>query len=279
MTRAPRVCVVVPCFNDGPLLGHALASIDEDEPVEVVVVDDASTDPVTLGILDALGESGLKVVRHERNQHLSAARMTGLAATAAPYVYPLDADDEAVPGALAALADRLDADPDAAVVAGDYEEFGTQSLLRAVPDELDPFRVAYINEYPVTALFRRSALETIGGWRTELRGYEDWDVWMALAERGMRMAHLGPGRPIYRRRLHGPRMLTEVRRRHPERYRELRRAHPQLFVDLAAHRRRSSMAWRRKLLYPIVYGGRRRTQTELHVKRWLDRHRLWTLRR
>lgn len=277
--RTPRVAVVIPCFNDGALLPQALASLDEAEPIEVVVVDDASTDPDTLAVLDELRRAGVRVLRHERNQHLSAARMTGLAETTAPYVYPLDADDQAVPGALAAMADRLDAEPDAAVVAGDYEEFGTQALLRAVPDELDPFRIAYINEYPVTALFRRSALVAIGGWRTELRGYEDWDVWLALAERGLRMAHLGPGRPIYRRRLHGPRMLTEVRRRHPERYRELRRAHPRLFADLARHRRRSPMPWRRKLLYPIVYGGRRRTQAELHVKRWLDRHRLWTLRR
>ena len=276
---APRVCVIIPCFNDGGLLGQALASLEEQEPLEIVIVDDASTDPATLAALDDLRRAGRRVVRHDHNQHLSAARMTGLAATAAPYVYPLDADDEAIPGVLTALADRLDADPGAAVVAGDYEEFGTQALMRAVPDELDPFRVAYINEYPVTALFRRGALEAIGGWRTELRGYEDWDVWMALAERGMRMLHLGPGRPIYRRRLHGPRMLTEVRRRHPARYRELRSAHPRLFADLARHRRRSPMPWRRKLLYPFVYGGRRRTQAELGVKRWLDRHRLWTLRR
>jgi len=168
----------------------------------------------------------------------------------------VDADDQAVRGALAAMADRLDAVPAAAVVAGDYEEFGTQDLLRAVPDVLDPFRVAYCNEYPVTAMFRRSVLEQVGGWRTELRGYEDWDLWMTLAERGLRMEHLGHGRPIYRRRLHGTRMLTGARGRHVELYGNLRSAHPRLFAELGQHRRRSSMPWRRKLLYPVVYGGR-----------------------
>lgn len=276
---APRVAVVIPCFNDGAVLGEALASLREDEPLEIVVVDDASTDPATLDVLAALERAGTRIVRHAVNRHLSAARMTGVAATGAPYVFPLDADDEAVPGALAAMADVLDAQPQVAVVAGDYEEFGTQELLRAVPPTLDPFRIAYCNEYPVSALFRRSALLEAGGWRIGLRGYEDWDLWMSLAQAGLEMAHLGEGGPIYRRRLHGERMLQDVRRRHPAMYRDLRRAHPQLFAELGRHRRASPMPWWRKALYPVVYGGRPRTQAELHVKRWLDEHHLWTLRR
>jgi hypothetical protein len=39
------------------------------------------------------------------------------------------------------------------------------------------------------------------------------------------------------------------------------------------------MPWRRKLLYPVVYGGRQRTRVELHLKKWLDEHHVWTLRR
>jgi glycosyltransferase involved in cell wall biosynthesis len=274
-----RVCVVIPCFDDGELLPEALASLQEREPLEVVVIDDASTDPATLAVLHDVEAGGTRVVRHPDNRHLSAARMTGLSVTSAPYVYPLDADDQAIAGALGAMADRLDAVPRAAVIAGDYEEFGSHDLLRAVPDELDPFRIAYANEYPVTAMFRRTVLEQVGGWRTSLRGYEDWDLWMTLAERGLHMEHLGHGRPIYRRRLHGTRMLTGVKRRHVEAYRDLREAHPRLFAELREHRRRSPMPWRRKLLYPVVYGGRRRTRAEVRVKRWLDEHRLWTLRR
>lgn len=279
MSAAPRVCVVVPCHDDGALLGGALSSLDEPEPLELVVVDDASRDPATLAILDALAASGTHVVRHAVNRHLSAARMTGLAATGAPYVYPLDADDEALPGVLAAAAERLDADPELAAVIGDVEEFGARALLRAVPETLDPFRIAYCNEYPTAAVFRREALERVGGWRTELRGYEDWDLWMALAEAGLPVAHLGPGRAIHRYRRGDPRMLAAARRRHVALYRDLRRAHPRLFADRRRHRRASPMPMRRKLLYPVVYGGRPRTQAELQVKRWLDDRGLWTLRR
>src|SRR5205814_2953977 len=116
--NGPRIAVVVPCFNDGATLRETLASIDEPEPIELVVVNDGSDDPETLAMLAELEAGGGRVV-HQENRGLSAARMAGVAATSAPYVSALDADDLEAPGALTALADALDADPDASVVWGD----------------------------------------------------------------------------------------------------------------------------------------------------------------
>ena len=66
-------------------------------------------------MLDELSSQGVRVARHKENRGVGPARQTGLRETSAPYVFPLDADDLAVPGALAAMAERLDADPAAAV--------------------------------------------------------------------------------------------------------------------------------------------------------------------
>lgn len=277
-SEPPRVAVIVPCFRDGELAAGAVASIDEHEPVEVVVVDDASDDPETERALERVAAGGTRVARHARNEGLSAARCTGLRETSAPYVFPLDADDLAVPGVLAAMADRLDADPEAAVCYGDYAEFGSAERLRAVPARIDPYRLAYTNEYPVSALFRRSVLEEVSGW-TKLDAYEDWDLWMKLAERGARGIHFGFGIVTYRRRLHRERMLARARTFHPELYAELRRMHPALFAAIAEHRRRSPLNPTRKRLYPIVYGRRRRYRWEEPVKRLLERLGVWTLER
>ena len=276
-----RVAVIVPSYRDGELAAEAVASIDEDEPVEIVVVDDGSPDDGTRRALDAV--TGARVVRHEQNHGLIATRMTGLAETAAPYVFPLDADDQAAPGALAAMADILDADPRLDVCFGDYVEFGTQNVVRAVPDSLDPYRLAYTNEYPVSALFRRTALDAVDGWRAAgfaEPAYADWNLWIALAESGACGAHLGRGRLTFRKRFHEGRMLDEARRRHHLMYRDLRRAHPAFFGEIAAHRRRSDLSLSRKALYPIVYGRRRRfPRFERKVKLMLDRLNVWTLRR
>jgi glycosyltransferase involved in cell wall biosynthesis len=278
-----RVTVVLPCYDDGTLLVEAIGSIEESEPVEVIVVDDGSTGAETVELLDRLAAGGAMVLRHGENRGLASARNTGLNAARTPYVFPLDADDVAVPGAIAAMADRLDANPQAAVCFGDYVEFGTHELVRAVPLQLDPFRLAYVNEYPVTSLFRRSVLLSIGGWNSLPRGYpagyEDWDLWLLLVEHGHQGVHLGPGELTYRRRYHGERMLTAAKREHRLLYRRLRDNHPGVFREIVRHRRASDLPLHRKLLYPIVYGSRPRFAFEQRVKRWLDRRGIWTLRR
>lgn len=275
-----RVAVVVPCFNDGATLAATLASLDGGEPVELVVVDDASDDPSTLVLFEQLKADGVRIIHHPGNRGLSASRMTGVAATSAPFVLPLDADDLAVAESIVAMADRLEASPGAAACAGDYEEFGAHVVRRTVPAQLDPFRVAYVNEYPVTALYRRDALLAVGGWRERPGSwYEDWDLWMSLAEAGNSIVHAGPGVTTYRRRNHGTRMLADVKRRHREVYGAMRELHPQLFTELPSHRRRSTLSTMRKLVYPVLYGDRRRLPFEPAARRALDRAQLWQLGR
>jgi hypothetical protein len=255
---APRVAVIVPCFNDGTLAKEAVASVREHEPVELVVVDDASTDPETAEALDQLRADGVRVLRHEVNQGLSAARRTGLAATTAQYVFPLDSDDLLVAGALAHLADRLDSDESLCATWGDIVEFGTRHRRLSMPVVFDPYRVAYRNDYPVCSMFRRDALERVGAWQDVggQVGYEDWNLWMSFAERGERAMHAGAGVVAVHRRLHGLRMLGDAAKRHRALYAELRRSHPRLFAEISQHRRRSTLPRLARLAYPLVFGSR-----------------------
>lgn len=255
---APRIAVIIPCYNDGILAKEAVASVREDEPVEVVVVDDASTDPDTVKALDELRAEGVTVVRHEVNQRLSAARRTGLAHTTAPYVFPLDSDDLLVAGALAQLADRLDAHPEAAATWGDVAEFGDRNRQYGLPLELEGYRVTFRNDYPVCSMFRRTALEQVGAWQDVggMVGYEDWNLWMTLAERHMVGLHAGPGVLAVRRRLHGPRMLGDSVTRHRKLYAELRRTHPQLFADRRRNFRTSALPLPKRIAYPLLFGAR-----------------------
>jgi glycosyltransferase involved in cell wall biosynthesis len=278
--QEPRIAVLIPCHGEGRLIAEAVASIHEPEPVHVVVVDDASPDAETKQTLAELEAAGTDVLRLEENHGVGRARMAALATTTERYIFPLDADDLAQPGGLSVMADRLDADPRAVACVGDILEFGDAELLRAVPLWLDPYRIAYTNEYPISALFRRDALEAAGGWLrawTAQQGYEDWNLWMGLAERGGRIVHLGPGVIGYRRRLHGSRLNAQAKSRHADIYNAMRTAHPQLFGALAAHRRRSDLPLARKLLYPVVYGARAEVPFERRIKPLFDRLGLWTL--
>jgi len=260
----PRVAVVVPCHDDGDTLGELLASLHDQEPHELVIVDDGSTDPATLAAFERLEQGGTRVF-HQRNAGLSAARMAGVAATSAPYVMPLDADDAIAPGAVAALADALDAQPDAAAAWGRTEVFGELEVGLEVAESFDPWLLTYLNEIPVATLVRRSALLESGGWSMG-SGYEDWDLWLAFAERGLR--GLSVPCPVWRYRRHSGRMLEGTIPRHAELTARLRERHPALWSARRRNRRASRAPLRVKLFFPLVDGLPLRP---------FDRHRLYLL--
>ena len=86
--KQARVAVVIPCFNDGEFVADAAHSVREPEPVELVVVDDGSTDEHTREVIARLDREGVRVIQHTRNRGVSAARMTGVAATTAAVRLP-----------------------------------------------------------------------------------------------------------------------------------------------------------------------------------------------
>lgn len=245
---SPRCAVVIPCFDDGGTVEAAVRSAQAQEPCELVVVDDGSRDAQTQVTLARLETEGIHIVRQE-NAGVSAARMTGVHATTAPYVFALDADDELLVNGLTPLADALDADPDLALAWGRFRYIGEKSHDKSVAAELDPWALTYLNDLPAAALLRRSALLAAGGWRLTLP-YEDWDLWLAIAERG------GRGRglqiPVYRYRVHGVRMYRRAMGQRAELYALLRERHPSLFRERRRTRRGSRAPVVVKVAFPAI---------------------------
>jgi glycosyltransferase involved in cell wall biosynthesis len=241
-----RVAVVVPCFDSGETLRETLRSV-RGEPCELVVVDDGSRDPATLAVLADAEAAGVRIVRRE-NGGVAAARMTGVHATSAPYVFPLDADDVLVPGALAALADALDRDPEAQVAWGWVANLAHGWVFHQAA-ELDPWLLTYTNKIPVMSLVRRSALLDAGGWRDGLV-YEDWDLWLTFAERGWKGIRVPLLTARYRSRRDG--RWSASRAGYGEAVAQLRRDHPRLWAERDANRRRSGAPRRLKLFLPLV---------------------------
>jgi hypothetical protein len=251
-TATPRVAVVIPCYNDGGLAEEAVASVQEDEPVEIVVVDDGSSDPATLESLAAMEERGLRVIRRP-NSGPGPARTSGLEATTGRYVCPLDADDRLEPGALAAMADELDRVPWAAFTWGDYVLFGDQAGRYRSPDAWLPWTLTFVNPYPISSMFRRTALERTGGW--QMRAYEDWDLWLRMVSLGLEGVRTD--RTVYRRRLHGvSRVNAQARRGHQELFAQIQHRNADVFGRRDELRSRERPAAWKVALYPVVFGAR-----------------------
>lgn len=265
-----RIAVVVPCFDD-PLVKEAVASTQEQgEPCELVVVDDGSSDPATLRILEALARDGVHVIRRE-NGGLAAARMTGVEATSAPYVYPLDSDDVLEPRILPLLADALDGNERAGAAWGDIRIVGSFELPLRPAAGIDPWKLTIVNEIPQSSLVRRRALIEAGGWSMR-RAYEDWDLWLSLAERGWEGVYVPA--PMLRYRRNAARMLGSAIAIHEELVGELRSRHPALFTRRRELRRRSTAPAHTKLALSLVASAPMLSEfTRLRMARALSRPR------
>ncbi|MCU1349748.1 MAG: FkbM family methyltransferase, partial [Acidobacteria bacterium] len=148
-------------------------------------------------VLAALREAGHRVIE-QPHSGLSAARNTGIVASAGDYVLPLDADNRLLPGFAAAAVALLDADPAAGVVYGDRREFGARSGDVAVP-ELELPRMLWSNYIDACAVMRRTVWSDVGGYDVAFDDWEDWDFWLGAAERGWRFVHLP--RPTFEYRI------------------------------------------------------------------------------
>ena len=225
-----RVTVVIPHYNDAAYLPGAVASIEESEPVAVIVVDDCSSDPAVQPVLDALRSTGVRVETLPENGGAGVAMNHGAALADTRYVFFLGADDLVVPGSLGRLADALDADPGLDFAYGDYEFFGA---LNHVMESYawEPWRAYYASCWCGVFMVRRDAHRAVGGFagRTTI---EDWDFFMTCAEQGRRGRRV-PGLSFRYRIAESGRRSQAARGRMREERRLLRAAHP----ALAARRR------------------------------------------
>lgn len=102
----PRVSVIIPVFNAAAVIGNAVGSAQAQTQgeIEIIVVDDASTDD-TAAVVERLvgGDERLRLVRMPRNGGPGAARNAGLDAARGEWIALLDADDSYHPQRLEAL--------------------------------------------------------------------------------------------------------------------------------------------------------------------------------
>ena len=182
---APRVSIVVPCYNLGKYLAEAVDSVlgQSFTDVEILIVDDGSTDPETQAILDGLSRPKTRVLRSE-NRGLPSAKNLGIKNTSGELLCMLDADDVLEPQMLARSVEALDAAPSMAFASHWLRAFGDEQW-EWTPSSCELPALLDVNAVNGSAVVRRSAIEAIGGFDDAFRdGCEDWDLWITMVERG-----------------------------------------------------------------------------------------------
>lgn len=190
--RVTRVSIVIPCFNGGDMVRGAVESAlaQRDADVEVVVVNDGSTDPLTVSALHALHEVPSVVVLHQENLGLPRALNRGIAESTGDYLLVLAHDDEVLPSYAAQAAAVLDTRPEVGIVYCRAERFGGSSGEWHLP-EFSIGGMLFGNMIFASAMYRRADFDLVGGYSEDRsRGFEDHEFWLRLIALGREVERL-----------------------------------------------------------------------------------------
>lgn len=232
MPPAPRVSVLIPCYNLGEYLPEAIASVRRQtfSAFEIIVVDDGSTEASVRDAIAAAAGSDLREVRSE-NRGLSAARNLGIAHARGEYISCLDADDLFEPEWLSDAVACLDRNPDAAFVSHWLQAFGEEEWPWE-PGRADLGALLDQNVFNGAALFRRDIVERVGGFDETMRdGCEDWEFWIRVLTAGYRGRILPAALYRYRRRADSMSRAMVQDDRWFELFGQLIEKHPDAYAD------------------------------------------------
>ncbi|TQK72251.1 glycosyltransferase [Nocardioides sp. SLBN-35] len=197
MTAAPLFSVVTPVHDPPPdVLVAAVESVLAQTYAdwELVLVDDASTDPEVRRTLraQAARDPRIKLVERATNGHIVAASNDGIAAATGTFIAFLDHDDLLAPDALAANARQVAEHDDVDYLYSDEDRIREDGRFADTFHKPDwsPERLRSQNYCNHLSVFRASLVRELGGLREGFEGAQDHDLVLRVTERARRIVHI-----------------------------------------------------------------------------------------
>jgi glycosyltransferase involved in cell wall biosynthesis len=278
-TLPPLVSVVIPCYNSARYLRESIESaLAQSYPrIEIIVVDDGSTDETT-----RIARSyGVRYI-YQANRGISAARNTGILHSRGEYVLFLDHDDRLLPRAVETGVRLLEEHRECALAVGEHRYIGADGKAIGYSNKHAAGGDHYLMllehnfiETPCSALHRRSDLALTGGFDETLHGAEDHEFYLRTARQSTWVAH---DAAVAEYRIHDSSASRNTARMLLTSYRVLQMELPYLQADrekLRAHRRGVKFVERqygRRLTRELIGNGSLVTTENRRKLKLLRRH-------
>ena len=232
----PLVSVIVPAYNCSAYIVEAIESVlnQDYSPLEVIVVDDGSTDD-TLKVLEQF--RGRIQIHCQPNRGPAAARNLAVRHASGDYLAFLDGDDLWAPGHTSALMAFVTEHADTKVAYGEWIEWMLEPSgtfppltypLAPMPVQIDDHNSGWVYSkllfdailHIIATVIHRSVFDAVGGFDESLRTGSDYDFWLRVS-RKYPVVKLRRLVAVYRQ---NPVSVTNTVRRENNGYRVLRRA-------------------------------------------------------
>lgn len=211
----PKLSVVIPSYNQGHFIERTIKSIvDQGYPnLELILMDGGSTDE-TMSIVERY-RNHFAHIQSAKDGGQSAAIADGFARATGDYISWLNSDDTYSPGALLSVGRSLAARPNVEFIYGNMNLIDADDNViahkRSVDFVLGVMKYAFLTVPQMSAFWRRSLYQRVGGVDPSLRFCMDYDLFVRMAQQS---APVRIGVDIGNFRLHGEsktRTLESVR--------------------------------------------------------------------
>ncbi|MBO9635402.1 MAG: glycosyltransferase [Chitinophagaceae bacterium] len=198
------VSVIIPCHNYGDIIKKSIRSVlHQTHPyLEIIVVNDGSTDIATLQALEDLKRENITIL-HQENKGPSAARNAGAAIAKGDYLFFLDHDDTIHPNTIELLLKAFQHYPEFDFIYSSLYFHGQiPEYFVWRPQTYNAYDLVWSSHPTLSCLITRTAHEKVNGFSENLvYGWEDWEYWIKLSKHSFRgkMINL----PLYNYWQHG----------------------------------------------------------------------------
>lgn len=186
----PKISILMPVYRPNPtFLEEAIRSVSLQsyQNFELCIVDDASDSREIDQVLDSfkeeLGEK-IKCIKHETNQHISAATNSCFSLATGEYIVLLDHDDRLKPNALAEVVRALELYNRPDILYSDEEIIDDRGIVQGTVYKPGWSEFLHLTKNYTTHLsvYASTLVEKIGGWQLGTEGAQDHDFMLRAVE-------------------------------------------------------------------------------------------------
>jgi len=217
--KKPLVSIVIPIYNYGIQFEKTLQSIFSStyKNFEIIIVNDGSTDEYIKLKLDSIkSHPNIKILNQE-NAGPSSARNNGIKNSTGEYILPLDADDTILPEYIETCVNILKSDKKISPVYCDTIHIGQLQGVEKRPE----WSIERLIQGPFIvncSMFHKKAFDDCGGYDVELKGWEDYDMWIRMGLSGYVGKRIQKPLFIYFHHENDGTVSTEANKNHQELY-------------------------------------------------------------
>lgn len=183
--KLPLVSVIIPIYNYGQQFEKTLQSVFKSnyKNIEIIIVNDGSTDEYVLKKLESLEHNQSVRIINIENGGPSKARNIGIKNSNGNLILPLDADDQIDPEYISSCVTILKNNPKISPVYCDTNHVGEIIGLEKRPE----WSLERLKQGPFIvncSMFHKKAFEECDGYDENLKGWEDYDLWIRMGLKG-----------------------------------------------------------------------------------------------